>query len=106
MSDPSPEPRARMEKALERAKVVGRRPLFSDVALQMPTWEDGFEAGYAARDVEAEERESRLRDALGDAESFIETVEQWSGSDPDEIHEALAEIRAALAVSSTENEEG
>lgn len=71
----------------------------------LEVWDQRFEAGFAAADVEAEERQARLRDALEDAESFIEQVETWSGSDPDEVHEALADIRAALAVSSTENEE-
>lgn len=63
-----------------------------------------LETGFAARDVEAEEREAKLLNALEDAESFIEQVETWSGSDPDEVHEALADIRAA--VSSTEIESG
>jgi hypothetical protein len=37
------------------------------------------------------------REALEAALEFLQTVEQWKGSDPDEIHELIAQIEAALA---------
>jgi hypothetical protein len=52
-----------------------------------------------ARAVAAEAERDALRETLEDAEEFIETVTGWSGTDPDEADELLAEIRAALAAS-------
>lgn len=56
----------------------------------------GIERGFMAGRDFYSERERVLREALEDAESFIESVERWSGVDPDEKDEALYDLRAAL----------
>lgn len=40
--------------------------------------------------------DAQLVEALEAAEDFIERTKQWTGSDPDEVHEVLATIRAVL----------
>lgn len=44
----------------------------------------------------AERVTDAMVEALEAAEEFIERVERWSGSDPDECHEILATVRTAL----------
>ena len=56
------------------------------------------------RAVAAEAERDALREELENAEEFIETVTGWSGTDPDEADDLLAEIRAALAASVSKEE--
>jgi hypothetical protein len=44
------------------------------------------------------------REALEAALEFIQTVERWKGSDPDEVHELIAQLEAAMSLYDTGTE--
>jgi nucleotide-binding universal stress UspA family protein len=108
----SPESRARMEKAWERWWQEDR-PWGGDELALAPSGQ--FEAGWVARGVEAEERQRELETALMDAHAVVKKALRKLNQEDEEIRAGVpprAELRtlakrldAALAVSSTENEE-